>query len=102
MLVFSACQPAAGTTVDLAKAKAEIQAVEDAWAAALNSRDLDALMALYTDDAVSMTNHGPMLTGKAAIRKDQEKDFASMAEGTTFAFEVLEVYGNGNTITETG
>lgn len=101
LLGITACQPA-GSAIDAAKVKAEIQALEDAWAAALNTRDLDALMALYTDDAVSMANHGPMLTGKAAIRQDQEKDFARQPEGMTFAFEVLDVFANGNTVTETG
>jgi ketosteroid isomerase-like protein len=68
----------------------------------LNARDLDALMALYADDAVSMTNNAPMLAGKDAIRKSQEQEFAGMPEGLTYSFEVLDVYGDGNTVTETG
>lgn len=102
LLTFSACQQASETPVDLAQVKTEIQAAENAWAAALNARDLDALMALYTDDAVSMTNNAPMLSGKDAIRKSQELDFAGMPDGLTYSFEVLDVYGDGNTITETG
>jgi uncharacterized protein (TIGR02246 family) len=101
-LTFTACQQAAESPVDLAQVKSEIQTLENAWAAALNARDLDALMALYTDDAVSMTNNAPMLAGKDAIRKSQEQEFAGMPEGLTYSFEVLDVYGDGNTITETG
>ena len=36
----------------MAAVKAEIQAIETAWAAATNARDVNALMALYADDAV--------------------------------------------------
>jgi uncharacterized protein (TIGR02246 family) len=102
LLTITACLPAKEQTTDLSTVKADIQALEDAWAAALNAQDLDALMALYTDDAVSMTDDGPMLTGKAAIRKDQEKEFASTPAGRTYAFEALDVYGDGSTVTETG
>ena len=102
LLTFSACQQASESTVDMTQVKTEIQAAENAWAAALNARDLDALMALYAEGAVSMDNNAPMLVGKDAIRKDQEQDFAGMPDGMTYSFEVMDVYGNGNTVTETG
>jgi uncharacterized protein (TIGR02246 family) len=99
---LSSCQPGAGTPADMAQIKADIQTLEDAWAAALNARDIDALMAMYTDDAVSMPSNAPMIVGKDAIRKQQEQEFAQSAEGMTYSFEVLDVYANGNTVTETG
>ncbi|MDZ7615082.1 MAG: DUF4440 domain-containing protein [Flavobacteriaceae bacterium] len=55
---------------DMAAVKAEIQALETAWAAADNARDASALAAFYADDAVSMSNNGPSQVGKAAILKD--------------------------------
>ena len=102
LLTFTACQQAAEAPADLAKVKTKIQAMEDAWAAALNARDIDAFMAMYTDDAVTMPVNSPMLVGKEAIRKDQTKRFASMPADLRFSFEVLDVYGDGNTFTETG
>ncbi len=101
-LLCFACQPATGQSPDQATLKTEIQALEDAWAAALNARDVDAFMAMYTDDAVTMPVNSPMLVGKEAIRKDQTKRFASMHADLRFSFEVLDVYGDGNTVTETG
>ena len=101
-LTFTACQQAAETPTDMAQVKTEIQALENAWASALSTKDLDALMALYADDAVSMPDNEPMLVGKDAIRKNQELEFAGTPDGTTYAFEVLDVYGDGNTVTETG
>lgn len=102
LLALTACQQAAETPADMAQIKTEIQALEDAWAAALNAQDLDALMAMYTDDAVSLPDNAPILVGKAAIRKQQEQDFASTPAGRAYSFEALDVYGNGNTVTETG
>ena len=102
LLTFTACQQAAESPADMAKVKSEIQALEDAWAAALNAQDLDALMAMYTDDAVSMPDNAPILAGKDAIRKQQEQEFASARTGRTYSFEVLDIYANGNTVTETG
>ncbi len=102
LLTFTACQQAAETPADMAQIKTEIQALENAWAAALNAQDLDALMAMYADDAVSMPDNAPLLSGKDAIRKQQEQEFASTPAGRTYSFEVLDVYGDGNTVTETG
>lgn len=102
VLTFTACEQTAQTPTDLVQVKTEIQALENTWATALNARDLDALMALYTDDAVSMPDNAPMLAGKDAIRKQQEQEFANTPSGTIYSFEVLDVYANGNTVTETG
>ena len=68
VLMFSSCQdaakqeaPSAETLAivdpakpDLTKIRKEIQAVEKAWAVAQNAKDIKALMALYTNNAVSM------------------------------------------------
>ena len=75
VLMFAACNepakeetPAAPAVTetpkpDMAKIKADIQAVENAWAAAQNAKDVNALMAMYADDAVSMPDGEPLLTG---------------------------------------
>jgi len=54
LILISACQPAAEPAADMEKVKIEIQNLENAWADAMNVRDVDALMALYADDAVAM------------------------------------------------
>ena len=43
-----------------------------------------------------------MLVGKAAIRKRIETEKAQKIKGETSTFETLEVFGDGNTITEIG
>ena len=47
---------------------AEITARSDAWEAALNAQDIDALVALYTDDARVMAPGSPIQAGTAAVR----------------------------------
>lgn len=87
---------------DMAAVKAEIQALENAWAAATNAGDVNALMALYADDAVSMANNAPSLVGKAAIQKDNETNLAKRPEGSTISFETTEVFGDDQVVTEIG
>ncbi len=58
---------------DMAQVRSEIVAVENQWAAAQNAKDINALMALYADDAVSMPDGAPTLSGKAAIQKSRKR-----------------------------
>ena len=87
---------------DMAQIRADIVAVENAWADAINKKDVNALMALYSDDAQSMQNAGPTLVGKAAIQQQNEKDFAGERKFASIAFETTDVYAEGDYVTETG
>lgn len=87
---------------DMAAIKAEIQSLEDAWAAAENAGDVTALLAFYADDAVSMGGGSPMAVGKAAIQKEIEAGQAARPAGTSVKYEVLDVFGNESTVTEVG
>lgn len=87
---------------DLAQIRTEIVAVENQWAAAINAKDINALMALYAEDAVSMQDAGPALVGKAAIQKKQEMDFAAPSKFASIAFETSEVFAQGDVVTELG
>lgn len=116
ILVFAACQepakeetPAAPVTTvaepakpDMVKIKADIQAVENAWATAQNAKDLKTLASMYADDAVSMPDDEPMLMGKAAIQKKMEADFAKPSKYASVAFETMDVYAQGDVVTEVG
>jgi uncharacterized protein (TIGR02246 family) len=87
---------------DMAAIKAEIQALETAWSAADNAGDVAALLAYYADDAVSMAGGGSMTVGKAAIQKEIEANMAKRPAGQMVTYEVLDVFGDENTITEVG
>lgn len=87
---------------DMASIKTEIQALESDWAAADNARDAKAILAFYSDDAITMDSDSPIAEGKAAIQKDIEEGLAKKAEGETVAYNTLEVFGDENTVTEIG
>ncbi len=89
-------------STDPAKLKAEIQEQETAWAAADNARDINTLAAFYSNDAVSLANNQPMLVGNAAITKDLEISMAKRPKGSTTTYDVMDAYGGGNYVTETG
>ncbi|MBK7009098.1 MAG: SgcJ/EcaC family oxidoreductase [Saprospiraceae bacterium] len=92
----------AAPAVDLNALKAEIQAMEDQWEAASNTKNAAAILDFYADDAVSFSNNQPMLVGKEAIKKDIEAGLAKHKEGNTVTYETLDVYGDQNLVTETG
>jgi len=87
---------------DMVKLKAEIQTLESSWAAADNARNANAIAAFYADDAMSLSNNKPMLVGKAAIQKDITEGLAKRAKGSTVTYDVMDVFGNENTVTEVG
>lgn len=90
------------TKPDMTAVKAEIQALENDWAAADNARDANAVAAFYADDAMSMSNDKPTLVGKAAILADITEGMAKKVAGTTITYDVLEVYGDDKVVTEIG
>ena len=95
-------EPLVAPKPDMAAVKSEIQKIETAFAAADNARDVNAILAFYADDAVTMGSGEPMTVGKAAIQKNLEADFAESIAGSTVTYDVLEVFGDENTVTEIG
>jgi len=87
---------------DMASIKTEIQGLESAWATADNARDANAVLANYSDDAMSLSNNAPISKGKPAIQKEIEEGMAKKAEGETVSYNTLEVFGDENTVTEIG
>lgn len=87
---------------DMAAVKAEIQALENSWAAADNSRDANAIAAFYAEDAVSLSNNKPMSVGRAAIQAEIEAGLAKRVAGSTVSYDVLDVFGDDKQVTEVG
>jgi ketosteroid isomerase-like protein len=87
---------------DLAQIRTEIQALENEWADALNKKDIEKLMSFYADDIVSMPNESPTLTGKAAVRKQQEIEMANAKTPISYSFETVDVFSEGVQVLELG
>lgn len=88
--------------IDLAQVRTDIQALENSWAEALAAKDMEKLMAIFADNAVSLPNNEPILVGKEAIRKSQEAQWAKSKDKRSYKFDVLDVFAEGNMVVEVG
>lgn len=95
-------QEAPVAKTDMAAIKAEIQELENTWAEIDNARDAEKISNFYAEDAVVMSADKPMIKGREAIKKDLEASMAAREEGVTAKYEVLDVYGDENVVTEIG
>ena len=87
---------------DMAALKTEIQAKEDAFAAALKAKDADGVVAYYADDAISYGRNSKPAVGKAAIKEGIANGMASDTIGRYDVFKVVDLFGQGNMIVEVG
>jgi ketosteroid isomerase-like protein len=83
-----------GTAAQAANnAERELLAASAAWDEAFNSGDVDGVMALYADGAVSMPPGFPDLVGKAAIQADYEFLFENFDFQHQTTVVQLEIHG---------
>lgn len=103
-IVFAACSaPATETkTVDLEKAKAEIQAMENAFAAGEKAKDANAVAAYYSDDAISYVRNEEPKSGKAAITEYIAKNIAKDTTGNVNVYKVVDIFAEGDMLVEVG
>lgn len=102
-LIFSACSTTEKKeTIDMEKVKSEIQAMEDAYAAAEKAKDADAVAAYYSDDAMSYSRNKQPLSGKAAIRENIANNIAKDTTENYNVYKVVDLFAEGNTAVEIG
>jgi uncharacterized protein (TIGR02246 family) len=102
-LIISSCSNEKGTsTVDLEKVKPEIQAMEDAYAAAEKAKDADKVVAYYSDDAISYSRNRMPEVGKAAIKESLAKRLAEDTTGNTNVYKIVDLFGDNNLLVEIG
>lgn len=83
-LTLLACQPPDTETAADAEPEApDFAAMNEAYAAAINAGDAEAMGMLYAVDAVSMPPEASPLAGRAAIVADAAEDFANMTGNLT-------------------
>lgn len=99
--LFSACQTGP-KPLDMEKAKTEIQAMEDAYAAAEKAKDAEKVVAYYSEDAISYSRNEQPLMGKKAIKESQAKRMAEDTTGNTYVYKIVDLFGEGNTLVEIG
>jgi uncharacterized protein (TIGR02246 family) len=99
ILLLASCQPA---KPDMVKIRSEIQAMENAYAQGLKTKDAKAVVAYYADDAVSMTNNAPSAVGHDALLKMVQDEIAGDTTNLTVSFETVDLYASGDLVVETG
>jgi uncharacterized protein (TIGR02246 family) len=72
-------------------AEAAIERVRAAYMDAFNAGRIDAVVALHTDDVVSMPAGRPPLHGREALRKIMAESFRAAPEGFRFEFDAEEL-----------
>jgi ketosteroid isomerase-like protein len=102
VLMWTSCTAPAAKTVDLAKAKVDIQKMEDAYAAAEKAKDAEAVVAYYSDDAVSYNRNEEPVSGKAAIKARLADRLAKDTSGNMSIYKVVDLYADGNMAVEIG
>lgn len=99
VILLTSCQP---TKPDLGKIRNEIQAMENAYAAGMDAKDANAVVAYYADDAISMVDNEPIAVGKDALLKMVQKDIADDTINAKVSFEVVDIFASGDLAVETG
>ena len=69
---------------------------------AMVAGDLDAIMAYYLDDAISLPEYAPMIEGKEAIRQHQLDMAMSGIEISAFESTPAQVWQAGDLVIEIG
>jgi len=86
-LMLMACAPQTQPVIEEAVSTeadvAAIRALVEQWIAAIETGDVDGVLALYTDDAVRLPPDGPAYSGKEAFEEDSSGAFEQ------FSFEVV-------------
>ena len=104
ILCFLACKAPTEEkkTFDLEKAKSEIQAKEDAFAAAEKAKDAKGVAAYYSEDAISYSRNEEPTVGRAAIEAAIAHRMSKDSSGNTQVYKVVDLYGNEDLLVEIG
>jgi uncharacterized protein (TIGR02246 family) len=81
LVALAGCAKSAPPAADTAADEAAVRAVNPAWFKAYNAGNVDAVAALYADDAVLNVPGAPAARGSAAIHEALAKDVAGSAAG---------------------
>jgi uncharacterized protein (TIGR02246 family) len=81
-------------TPAMAQSKAQIQQLNDQWAAAFNKGNATAVAAMYTQDAYVLPAGGPMVKGPAAIEAFMKQTMQQIGDFKLTTLDVKPLGGN--------
>jgi ketosteroid isomerase-like protein len=80
----------------------EVEAFGDALAKAMVANDVEFLLGLYAEGAISLPNYGPRMEGMDAFKKSHEEMAAVGMKVTSFESQPTEVWECGDQVIEIG
>ena len=80
----------------------EVADLGDALAKAMLEDDIDTMLGMYAEDAVSLPNFGPRLDGKEAFRKNHDEMAAAGMKIKSFSSDPTDVWAVANQVVEIG
>lgn len=89
----------AGENKELMK---EVAAIGDALAKAMLEDDIDTMLGMYADDAISLPNFGPRIDGAEAFKKNHEQMAAAGMKIKSFTSDPTDVWAVANQVVEIG
>lgn len=106
-MLFVACAkpapaPEAPKPVNLDSLRTAIQAMEDAYAAGEKAKDAAAVVAYYSDDAVSYGRNKEPEVGREAIKNTIAKRLAEDTTVSVNVYKVVDLFAEGDQAVEIG
>ncbi|MGH9339866.1 MAG: YybH family protein [Acidobacteriota bacterium] len=87
---------------DSAQVQQQIEQRNAELTAAFNSKDNEAMLALYTEDAISLPPNQSMVEGKEAIRQSMQQMEGSGVQASNLQLTTHDVEVSGDTAVEVG
>ena len=80
----------------------EVKAIGDKLTKAMLEDDVETMLGMYTEDAISLPNYGPRMQGLEAFRQHHDQMMASGMKIKSFESQPTEVWGCGDQVIEIG
>ncbi len=84
------------------KLMSEVEALGDTLAEAMVANDVETLLSMYAEDAISLPNYSPRMDGIAAFKKHHAQMSASGVKIVSFESEPTDVWKAGKQVIEIG
>jgi uncharacterized protein (TIGR02246 family) len=80
----------------------EVKALGDALAEAMLANDVETMLSMYAEDAISLPNYSPRMDGKDAFRQHHAEMSSAGIKIKSFESEPTDVWEAGNQVIEIG
>ena len=87
---------------DLDKIKSQVNIINDELTKIMLANDSEAVLKLYTDDAISLPSYEPMIKGMEALKAQTEKQKEMPMKMKSFSLTSTDVWASGKFVVDIG